>query len=412
MEKTEEVLSPLEQKVAKYREQNYNVLLPSQSIQQFGHFHEPSVEVVQLDASQGSGDVYVQTWKKDGQGNYTIPKDFSLAKPALLKLATCAGIVWDMMNTKRVDDGHDRNYVCYQAVGSLQRSDGRWIPLKNMYEVDIEVIREELVDQYTKKCKDWNQTEEYKIDWIKESVRRDVLKKRKHKLRLAESGAMMAVIRSLLAIKSHYTKAELDKPFVVPRVVFNPDTEDPEIRKAILTEGKAAMRSAYGPDWEEQFPTSTPIDVPAIPSTNPMSEVDDDEVPGVEAALERQREQEAKEQEAKPQLPAVEAPEMPPVEPPKTEEKKEEKGPIQTDSLDRQKEAPFSGPPTEEAPIMKLEEFRALQQDPEKVAKALEALMARVMYDEDQLTDRNISKWKWEYQEKFFNVLVGMADQV
>ena len=92
-EKPEEGLTPLEQKVEKYRKQNYNILLPSQSIQQFGHFHEPSIEVVQLDASQGSGDVYVQTWKKNDAGEYTIPKDFSLAKPALLKLATCAGIV-------------------------------------------------------------------------------------------------------------------------------------------------------------------------------------------------------------------------------------------------------------------------------------------------------------------------------
>jgi hypothetical protein len=395
-EKTDEVLSPLEQKVAKYREQNYNVLLPSQSIQQFGHFHEPSVEVVQLDASQGSGDVYVQTWKKDERGEYTIPKDFSLAKPALLKLATCAGIVWDMINTKRVDDGHDRNYVCYQAVGSLQRSDGRWIPLKNMYEVDIEVIREELVDQYTKKCKGWNQTEEYKADWIKESVRRDVLKKRKHKLRLAESGAMMAVIRSLLAIKSHYTKEELEKPFVVPRVVFNPDTEDPEIRKAILTEGKAAMRSAYGPDWEEQFPTSTPIDVPALPATNPMSEVDEDEEieTSVEAALEKQREEESKQPDKEPEKEPV----------------KEEKGPIQTEPIEA---PPFEEAKTEEAPpIMKLEEFKALHNDPEKVAATLERLMKRVNYDEDQLTNRKIADWKWEHQEKFFNVLIGMADQV
>ncbi|HEC60774.1 MAG TPA: hypothetical protein ENI27_00795 [bacterium] len=406
MEKTKaEEPKTLDEQIQLYRDKGYNVLLPSQSVQQIGQFHKPSFEVVQLDTDRDSGDIYVQSWKKNPQGEGSIPKDFSLAKPGLLKLAICAGIEWDPVNTKRVDDGHDRNFCCYQAVGMLQRSDGRWITLKNMYEVDIEVIEEELIEQYTRKCRDWDrgqrseeQFTEYKKEWIGDSVRRELLKKRKHKLRLAETGAMMAVIRSLLAIKSHYTKEELSKPFVVPRVVFNPDTSDPEIRRAILTQGKKAIAQAYGDkEYEDQFPSSQPpIDVP---TTEVESVVDEDQPALPPATGPSDREREETVQDASEQTGGA----MPLVDAPKEAVKEPEK-----------ESSPFVEPGKEEAkPLtMKLDDFRLLKDgDSEKIEKELRVLMKMVQYDEDQLTDPNIAKWKWEHQEQFFNVLIDMLDK-
>jgi len=417
--KNEPELTPLEQKVSKYREDGYNVLLPSQSIQQFGQFHEPSIEVVQLETDEDSGDVYVQSWMKDGQGN-SVPKTYSLAKPGLLKLATCAGIVWDPVNTKRVDDGHDKKFCCYQAVGMLQRSDGRWITLKNMYEVDLEVIEEELYDLYKRKCRDWNRGDrseadfvEYLKQWVADSVRRELLKKRKHKLRLAESGAMMAVIRSLLAIKSHYTKVELSKPFVVPRVVFNPDTSDPEIRAAILTQGKKAIASAYGEEWDEKFPSTVPIEVPALTETTPA--VDDEDY-----------EFEAKGADDRPV-------EQPPEEPAETKTPEGmrcnscgeyegnhakdcpdgDPGPSQPPEEPEKKSQPFEEPKRKLGqPITKLDEFRLLKGNTEGIEKALRDLMERVKYDESKLTDSRIGLWKWDYQEQFFNVLIDQLSKV
>jgi len=406
MEKKEEQLltttqpsqpTTLDQRLAEYREADYNVLLPSQTVQKIGHLHEPTVEVVQLDPTSESGDVYVQTWEKDGQGN-SVPKDFSLAKPALLKLATCAGIVWDPVNTKRVDDGRDRDYVCYQAVGMLQRSDGRWIPLKHMYELDMDVIKEELVELYKKKASYWNQgnqnTEEFEASkerYVEDMVRTNHLKKRKHKLRLCETGAMMAVIRSLLAIKSHYSKKELLKPFVVPRVVFNPDTSDPDIRNAILTQGVEALKKSYGTAFDEDHRTGEPVEVPAVAEGVLPGVTDTEEKPKPDAEEKpaaTQAEQEAHKKEMANSTVFQDA------------EKERE-------AAEAAEAAPFAKPEPEAVLITDPKEFKKLKDHPEQIAGALRTLMVQVSYDESLLSDPNIEKWKWEHQEKFFAVLVG-----
>jgi hypothetical protein len=274
----------------------------------------------------------------------------------------------------------------------LQRSDGRWIPLKHMYELDMDVIKEELVELYTKKASYWKQgnqnTEEFeasKARYIEDMVRTNHLKKRKHKLRLCETGAMMAVIRSLLAIKSHYSKKELLKPFVVPRVVFNPDTSDPDIRNAILTQGVEALKKSYGAAFDDDLRTGEPVEVPAVAEGVLPGVTDKEEKPDPPKLPENETVRMGHPEDLKP-------PEEAKTEPPAASPKQEEA-------------SPFAEP--EAVLITESEEFQKLKGQPEKIAAALRTLMVQVSYDESLLSDPNIEKWKWEHQEKFFAVLVG-----
>lgn len=220
--------------IEKYQHQGANILMPSTMIGGLSEFHTPVIEIVQLSANPSDGDVY-----KDTQSG-----KFRLTKQALVKLANCAGISWHPYETKRVDNRSDRNYVAYQAVGGIRKADGSSIAFKAEYDMDFEVIQEELTNQYTAKAQ--TGSDEHKKKYIEDSVKREILFKRKHKVKLCESGAMNRVIRSLLGLKNGYTAAELSKPFVTVRIVIRPDYTDKDVRRQMMSAAVKSMTGIYG----------------------------------------------------------------------------------------------------------------------------------------------------------------------
>jgi len=356
-----------------YQKQGYNVLLPSQTIRQVSEMHEPVLEVVRLSVS--GGDAY-----GNDHWDVTKAKEVCLTKQGLMKLAHCAGISWDWSQTRRIDTMLDRNYIAYQALGALQRSDGRWIPLKASYEIDLEVVEEELRILYEKKAtallkkrpQDGGLTsDEDAAKYIEYSVKRELLRKRKHKLRLAETGAMNAVIRALLATKSVYKKGELEKPFVVPRIIFKPDMADPDIRRALVVTGLKGIQSTFGITPPAAF-SGEPIEVPAHTNGDTVEHgpVDREALPPPsEAHAENSTRNTAK------------------------------------DAENSQGPAPFS-----DAPVQKLAEIKSLE-DLETIKEAetpgaIRRLMERRSYPETLLKNRKIEDWKKDDQFKFVKLLL------
>jgi len=232
--------------LAKYDPKEYNVLLPTTTIQQqrISPLHKPIVEIVELDPDPDGPDVY----KQDGKG-----EKLSLRKTALMKFAIAAGLVWDWRNTRRVDDGKDPNIVRYSAVAALRKDDSTWIPLKADKEIDLAAIEADLRENvYPKKAKNLKKAgklDQSEENYVKYNVERDMRLKRLHKCQLAETGAMLRVIRSLLALPPTFTPAQIRKPFVLMRVVFDPDMKDPDMRKLLLDEARQSARAAYkGPE--------------------------------------------------------------------------------------------------------------------------------------------------------------------
>jgi len=228
----------LTMEIEKYKGQGANVLMPSTMIGGLSEFHQPVIEAVQLSPNPSEGDVY-----EDKQNN-----KFRLTKQALVKLSNCAGVSWHPYETKRVDNRVDRDYVAYQAVGGIRKADGSSIAFKAEYDMDFEVIEEELRTQYTAKAS--KGTEEQKKKYIEDSVRREMLFKRKHKVKLCEAGAMNRVIRSLLGLKNGYTTAELQKPFVTVRIVIRPDYTDKDVRRQMMRAAVKSMTGIYGDSSE------------------------------------------------------------------------------------------------------------------------------------------------------------------
>ncbi|MEW6613998.1 MAG: hypothetical protein AB1401_00780 [Thermodesulfobacteriota bacterium] len=239
------------EQISEYKKKNYNVLLPSETIQEIGAFQKPVLEIVRISPYPKDGDVYVTAGDSEKINDNT---DLALSKVGHEKIAYAAGIVWDYRNSGRTDDGSDPYMCSYKAVGAVKKEDGSWRVVVGEKEINIKVIEDELVEQYTKKAKNLKDndgkpySEKRQKEYVDFCVRRDVLQKRKHKLALAQTGAMLRTIRSLLALKSTYKKTELEKPFVVPKISFNFDLSDPVVKHALIEEGVRATGLLFGQD--------------------------------------------------------------------------------------------------------------------------------------------------------------------
>ncbi len=249
--------------IEKAKKEGANLLMPSTHIEGLSEFHAPVLERVLLSPNPQDGDVYPHDDADAGP-----KKKWRPTKQALMKLSVCAGVIWSVNESKRIDNGADRNYIAYKAVGGIKKADGQPVFFSAEYDIDFEVLEEELRELYEKKTKaDWmkNKSAQEKVDYIEYCVKRDLLQRRKFKLRLCEAGAMNRVLRMLLGIKQAYTTEELSKPFVMARIVFRPDFSDKAVREKFIDASIRSMVGIYGPT---AVPTRTeriePIDVTPI----------------------------------------------------------------------------------------------------------------------------------------------------
>jgi hypothetical protein len=249
MQQTAEVLSNT---LEDFRAAGAHLLLPSTHISELPRFHKIVVDEVYLSPQTDEGDVYPQ--QTGGSG----PTKYAPTRQGLMKLANAAGVMWDPARCQRLDDRNDKDYVVFQAVGGIKKIDGSPLFFKAEYDLDFEVVEEEIRENYENKARMYDKDRNkygwwHKMDgdaqeaYIEKCIRRDVLQRRKHKAKLAETGAMTRVIRALLGLKSAYTAKELEKPFIVVRTVFQPDYSDPETKRQIAAASVQAVAGIFGP---------------------------------------------------------------------------------------------------------------------------------------------------------------------
>ena len=238
----ENIIKKFEEELDRYRkEKNFNILVPTQTIKEISPFHKPVLEIVKVNPDPSAGEVYELV---QGSGEY------SLRATALQKIGYAAGLIWNARGCHRTDDGSDPDVVSYRAEAAVRKEDGTYMLLNAEYMVDLRVIEEETRESYEKKSqilqKEKKWTEQQRKDYVEKCVKRDMLQKRKFRLQLAQTGAMDRVIRKILGLKGTYKKEELEKPFVVPKIAFNPDISDPKVRELLLKQGLDATNLLYG----------------------------------------------------------------------------------------------------------------------------------------------------------------------
>jgi len=263
----------------KYEPNSVHLLLPTVYEEQLSPFHKLSVMEVKADLSSDSGDVfkvggqYVKTGGKEVWVNY-----FSPAKPLLMRIALAAGIQFNPQFTG-VTSGM-KNMYQGKAQGAIKLPDGTY---KTHYDEKLinlddeeDKFRVEFMDKSIEGIPGkaateasrlfkgvWKEVDDkygkpgeikrvYVIDdcdrdrFIERSVLVNMVLLRKHAPQKAITGAILRVIRALTGMKGQYTEDELRKPFVLARVNFSPDFNDPWVRQEMLKSGVASINSIFG----------------------------------------------------------------------------------------------------------------------------------------------------------------------
>lgn len=313
-----EVLGSLPEVITAYK--NYNLLVPTATDVQLNPFYKFHVEEVPVDLSENSGDIFkvgsVKTGRQDQKGKDIWDDVYSLSKPLLNKMAMAAGIQFNPKETygERIDQ------VTYraQAQGAMRKADGtartetdqKVICLEDeedKYRIEFSdkaakgIVDEkqakaaaeiyagqwvESKNKWGKKCQAFVVAKEDRDRYIERSVMVNMALLKKTWAEKAMTGAKLRVIRALLGVKGTYTRAELQKNFAIPTVIFSPDFSDPQVRQAMLAQGMNSVNNMFGTsqiavktvDFEAENNTFDPADLDN-PAYTSESEIENDYPP-------------------------------------------------------------------------------------------------------------------------------------
>jgi hypothetical protein len=164
---------------------------------------------------------------------YDVAGGRGLSKVALDKISAAAGISWDAKQSGRIDDGSDPHYCMWRSVGRMRHLDGTEVQIIGHKEMDL---------------REGSPT-------VGSDTPKQVKEKRLHITSHAETKARLRAVRSI-GIRTAYTKAELEKPFVVAKIMWTGQSTDPELRRLFAMKQADAMiggsRALYG----ESAPTA------------------------------------------------------------------------------------------------------------------------------------------------------------
>lgn len=208
---------------------DYNVLTPFTNVSGIAQSFGIIATVVKINHERIAGEVYsgfsetgakAMPFLKGERGQAS--EEFAIAKIGLRKLAECGGI---STHTERTDDRRIQNYWEFRAIATYRGLDGSLITREATFEWDLRNGSDRL--------KGWTSNQ--------------ITEGRKNGLRNCEARAINAAIRECgCGIKQKYTRAELDRPFVVIRVAFQPDMNDAAVKQAVTMRALEGTGALYG----------------------------------------------------------------------------------------------------------------------------------------------------------------------
>ena len=223
-------------------QQKFNVMTPFTSVSGIAPSFGIIASVVRINPDQAAGEVYSGTTP---EGRPAMPflkgakgqpnEELALAKIGLRKIAECGGI---STSTVRTDPRTIPNYWEFKATASYRGLDGSTVTREATFEWDLR--------EGSDRMKGWTANQ--------------VSEGRKNGLRACESRAINAAIRECgCGIKQKYTRAELEKPFLVVRVAFQPDMHDPAIKEMVTRQALGGVHAMY-PAAARELPAHDVVD--------------------------------------------------------------------------------------------------------------------------------------------------------
>ena len=227
----------------------YNVLTPVRQVSHVPMGHAVVLSAVNIDpreAREGG-----ETFRVDGGRR-------ALSKSALDKLASAAGVSWVPERSGRLDNASDPHYCHFRAVGVLTDLDGAERVISGEKEMDLRDGSPQVAE----------------LERIAEkkgrSAEGQVSQMRLHILAHAESKAKLRAVRQACCVRGGYTQQDLQRPFVVPRLVETGDFGDPDLNREYA---RLKMRKMLGMGGPAESLFGPPDPTPGLGRAEPTTAV-------------------------------------------------------------------------------------------------------------------------------------------
>ncbi len=215
-------------------EREVNLVAPVATIDSIPAMHAISLRAVKIDASTNQ---YGQGPEVYRDGRFCQGDEVALGGVALQKIMAAAGV--QVLARTRVDDRSDPNYCDMEITLAVRDYDGTFRQVVAGKEVDLRDGSPETV----KPEKDAGGRKTGRVVPLDASALGD---KRRHIQSLAETKAMYRALRKILQLRQKYTRAELERPFVIPKLVPNLDPGDPDQKRALIAMATGAETRLFG----------------------------------------------------------------------------------------------------------------------------------------------------------------------
>ncbi len=175
---------------------------------------------------------------------------YGLLKHAVMKLAVAAGVAFDPHSSGRQDDGSDPYYCNWRAIGAWRHLDGSVLTLVGDKEMDLREGSAQVERIYAN------------ASGGEAAGDKQLMEMRAFIVGHAQTKAELRAIRKGLGIRS-YTASEFEKPWVVAKLMFTGQSDNPRIAEA----NAAAIRNSMLGGSQALFgpPPGSTVPAPQLP---------------------------------------------------------------------------------------------------------------------------------------------------
>lgn len=194
-----------------------NIVSPVASVDSIMAMHKVSLRMVTIDHTVVEG-LGAEVYK----GKFCEKDERALGKVGLDKIQAAAGV--QVIESVRTDDRQTPLFWEYRVTLGIQDLDDTWRQATATRAIDLRQGSAE-------------------AQAMKEG---QLAAARANGQMLAETKARLRALRSLLSLKNKYTLKELEKPFVIPKLVSALDPADPDQKAALIRMAETGSRALFG----------------------------------------------------------------------------------------------------------------------------------------------------------------------
>lgn len=248
--------------LSEYESQGFLVIYPTE-----GYIREVSKHhIVRLETIHPKKDDFYE------QGSGLAPN-----KQLLLKVADAGGLRWDPDRC-----GYETNLPTikvFKAVGHTRLADGSFKAIIGHKEVDLEVEIGEIEERAESLLVGPRNNKRAASAEEKASyVKKETLRIKKHAGSNCETKAYLRAVRAAFQLPGTFTSEEIKKPWLIPRIDFQPDFSNPQIQSQMIDRGVSAAGELYSAP-PVTYPTPTATQNEECGTANESEGGNDDDVP-------------------------------------------------------------------------------------------------------------------------------------